>query len=165
MLKMKVPELRTRYEEVFGEATRSGNREHLIKRIAWRLQAREQGGLSERARRRAEELADDADLRTRAPRAGAASGEALPPTESTLVAPFRVARGSPLPMPGTLLKRDYRGRTIVVKVLSNGVECEGKVYRSLSAVANAVTGSHWNGSLFFGLGRSGRSPRRQQEAV
>src|ERR1700722_8262267 len=60
-------ELRARYGEVFGEPTRSGNRPWLIKRIAWRLQANAEGGLSERARQRAEELARDADLRLRPP--------------------------------------------------------------------------------------------------
>src|SRR5690606_25544603 len=56
-------------------------------------------------------------------------------------------------MPGTVLTRPYKGRTIEVKVVDpNGrFECDGEVYRSLSAVAKAVTGSHWSGKLFFGL--------------
>jgi hypothetical protein len=65
--RMTVKELRGRYVEVFGEATRSGNKDWLWKRIAWRMQANAEGGLSERARRRAEELANDADLRLRRP--------------------------------------------------------------------------------------------------
>ena len=56
-----------------------------------------------------------------------------------------------LPMPGALLTRDYRGRTIRVRVLPKGFDYEGTVYRSLSAVAQAVTGAHWNGYLFFGI--------------
>ena len=59
--------------------------------------------------------------------------------------------GGRLPIPGTVLTRKYRGRLIEVTVLPKGFEWEGEVYRSLSAVAKAVTGSHWNGFLFFGL--------------
>jgi hypothetical protein len=65
--RMAVGELRGRYVEVFGEATRSGNKDWLWKRIAWRMQANAEGGLTERARRRAEETANDADLRLRRP--------------------------------------------------------------------------------------------------
>jgi hypothetical protein len=54
-------------------------------------------------------------------------------------------------MPGAVLKRDYKGQTVIVTVLANGFEYNGKVYRSLSAVARAVTGTHWNGYHFFGL--------------
>ncbi len=74
LTRMTVGELRDKYLEVFGEETRSYHREFLCKRIAWRIQALAEGDLSERARRRAEELANDADLRTRAPRDPVASG-------------------------------------------------------------------------------------------
>jgi hypothetical protein len=56
--------LRTKYREVFGEDSRSGNKDYLYRRIAWRLQANAEGDLSERARRRVLEIANDADLRT-----------------------------------------------------------------------------------------------------
>jgi len=74
--RMTVKELRGRYVEVFGEATRTGNKDWLWKRIAWRMQANAEGGLTERARRRAEELADDADLRLRRPLANPAPSPA-----------------------------------------------------------------------------------------
>lgn len=61
--RMTVKELRARYAEVFGDETRTGNKAWLVKRIAWRIQALAEGDLSERARRRAAELANDADLR------------------------------------------------------------------------------------------------------
>jgi len=54
-------------------------------------------------------------------------------------------------VPGTILSREYKGREVRVLVLEKGFECDGQVYRSLSAVAEAITGSHWNGWLFFGL--------------
>src|SRR5829696_5806722 len=66
--RMTVAQLREKYLEVFGEPSRSGNRDFLFKRVAWRVQSLADGTLSERARRRAEELARDADLRTTLPR-------------------------------------------------------------------------------------------------
>src|SRR5215212_5928140 len=66
--RMGVAALREKYAEVFGEATATGNRTWLIRRIAWRIQANAEGDLSERARQRAAELARDADLRVTAPR-------------------------------------------------------------------------------------------------
>ena len=65
---MTVGQLHDRYVEVFGERVRSRHKQYLIRRIAWRLQANAEGGLSERALRRAEELADDADVRLTPPR-------------------------------------------------------------------------------------------------
>jgi len=66
--KLKTKALRARYEELFGEEARSSNHAHLFRRVAWRLQANAEGDLSERARKRALELAEDAALRLRAPR-------------------------------------------------------------------------------------------------
>src|SRR5438128_4620364 len=66
--KLKTKALRARFEELFGEESRSSNHAHLFRRIAWRLQANAEGDLSERARQRALELAEDAALRLRAPR-------------------------------------------------------------------------------------------------
>src|SRR5216110_2381501 len=66
--KAKVATLQRRYRELFGEESKSSNKQFLFRRIAWRLQANAEGDLSERARRRATEIASDADLRTRAPK-------------------------------------------------------------------------------------------------
>src|SRR4051812_11804651 len=68
LMTMTPTQLRERYLAVFGEPTRSGNKEYLQKRIAWRIQSLAEGTLSERARRRAAELARDADLRVTMPR-------------------------------------------------------------------------------------------------
>ena len=59
--------LRQKYAELFGDTTRTGNKPWLIKRIRWRLQALAEGGLSQRARDRADELANEADLRLSPP--------------------------------------------------------------------------------------------------
>src|SRR6478672_8405110 len=64
----KVKELKVRYRQLFGEESPSSNQRHLFRRVAWRLQARAAGDLSEQARQRAAQLADDVNLRVRAPR-------------------------------------------------------------------------------------------------
>ena len=149
--RLTVGELRQRYLEVFGEPTRSNNRRHLIKRIVWRMQAIEEGDLSERARHRARELANDADLRLRPP-AGWPASDADADSYSMR---FRPDDG--LPAPGTLLRREYKGRVILVRVLERGFEYEGRLYRSLTAIAQEVTGSHWNGRHFFGLHKDAKA--------
>ena len=149
--RMTVSELRSKHIDAFGEPTRTGNKEYLVKRIAWRLQANAHGDLSEQARRRADELANDADLRTTAPKVRKTEDRpAL--TRQTSVA---FDSDSRLPMAGSNIKRLYKGREIVVRVLPKGFEYEGEVYRTLSAVAKAITGTHWNGYHFFNLKRNG----------
>ena len=149
--RMAVKELRARYAEEFGEETSANNRDWLVKRLAWRLQALAEGDLSERARQRAAELANDADLRLSPP----PQDKTLPlPAESQRVTlPFR--GNDRLPMPGTIITRSYKGQMLQVKVLQRDFEFEGEVYKSLSAVAKAITGSHCNGYLFFRLGKEG----------
>ena len=146
---LKAAALRSRYREVLGEESRSSNRQFLFRRIAWRLQARAEGDLSERARRRALEIADDADLRLRAPEGFLAEGtshQAKPPMDRATS-----RRDGRLPVPGTVLTRPFENRRIVVTVLEQGFEYQSRRYRSLSAIAREVTGTRWNGLLFFGL--------------
>ena len=149
--KMTVAELREKYAEVTGEETRSRHKDYLIRRIAWRLQANAEGDLSERARRRAMELAADADVRLTAPRK-----KATPAPGRTKVAALHLSQDGRLPMPGAVISRKYKGQTVEVRVLPHGFEFEGEVYKSLSAVAKAVTGTHWNGYHFFHLGKNGK---------
>jgi hypothetical protein len=82
--RLTVTQLRQKHIEVFGEQTRSGNKDWLRKRIAWRMQANTWGDLSERARQRAEELANDADLRTNAPKAKPDNGQVAITTTATV---------------------------------------------------------------------------------
>lgn len=147
---MTVPELRAEYAAVFGEETRSRHREFLFRQIAWRMQALAEGGLSERARARAAELAKDADIRLRAPR-DAFRGSADPAGERTATTTFGKVHDARLPLPGTVLSREYRGKVLKVTVLDGAFEYAGRSYRSLSAIANEVTRSRWNGFAFFGL--------------
>ncbi|MFW6115851.1 MAG: DUF2924 domain-containing protein [Chloroflexota bacterium] len=160
--RMTVTELRQKYQQVFGEPCRSYNKDYLWKRIAWRIQADAEGGLSERAKRRAQELARESDLRVRAPRGFLEAGDEDDDGNGTaekgqVSRRFHVDRR--LPPPGSTLIREYRGERIEVTVLPNGFEHKGVPYRTLSAVAKAVTGSHWNGYAFFGLNGKGRKKR------
>ncbi len=148
MRQMTVGELRARFVELFGEPPRSRHKEHLVRRIAWGQQARAEGDLTERARRRAAELARDADLRLGAPRKAKAKTVVSAP--ATLAAPDKR-----LPMPGTVLVRQYAGQTLQVTVLQQGLEYDGQIYKSLTAVAKRITGKHWNGFHFFGLSKKG----------
>ncbi len=161
---VSVRELREKYETVFGEPTRAGNKDWLFKRIAWRIQALAEGDLSERARQRADFLARDADLRTTAPRDAdlrttaprdpdvaqvGHRGNAWLPRDSVRNAKPAPSLADERVPPGTVLTRVYRGRAYHVVVRDDGFEYDGRVFRSLSAIAKLITGSHWNGLLFF----------------
>ena len=151
--RMTVGQLRKKYLEVFGEQSRSNHKQFLFRRIAWRIQALAEGGLSERARRRALEIANDADLRIRAPRSRFGQDASLDPKLSvTRKIPGEL--DSRLPPPGSYLDREYKGRRIIVKVLADGFEFDNRLHRSLSAIAREVTGTKWNGFLFFNLAQT-----------
>ena len=138
---MTTTQLVTRYAEVFCEHARSRHRDSLIRKIIWRMQANEEGGLSERARHYAGCLAQDADVRLMPPKRS--DGKRVP------VAPTRQAPPSLKLTPGTAILRPYKGQQLRVVVLEGGFEHDGKRYKSLSAVANAITGTHINGRQFF----------------
>jgi Protein of unknown function (DUF2924) len=146
-------ELYSKFAELYGnDARTSKNRVWLIRRIAWRMQALAEGDLSDRARQRATELANDADLRLTPPRMKPAAPPPKPRTRRTSVprpsSPNRLRTG-------TVLARMYKGEAIHVTVLNHGFAFDGRVYSSLSAVAKAITGSHCSGYRFFGLTSQG----------
>ena len=144
---LNVIALQKKYQQIFGDASRSSNKQYLFRRLAWRLQANAEGGLSERACHRAVQIADEADLRTRAPK-GFLSAQV---SATAIVDHPHPQRDARLPASGSLLTRRLNDRQIVVKVLAEGFEFESRHYRSLSAIAREVTGTRWNGLLFFGL--------------
>jgi Protein of unknown function (DUF2924) len=136
--RMERTELIERYTEVFGRSPRLRSREFLWKRIAWKIQEQQCGGLSTIAKARLEELIRGLDL-------------PLDENVRKVTGQLRGMRKPGTPMPGTVLIRDWHEQQIRVEVLEDGYEWNGAVYRSLTAVAKAVTGSKWNGRLFFGL--------------
>ena len=136
---MKMHELRHLWAETFGHATASHNHAYLRKKIAWRLQELADGGLSQRARDRIADLTPFAPIRHRAPS-----------HPSPRPAPTR-ARDPRLPSVGTVLARAYQGVDHHVTVLENGFDYCGTIYASLSSIAKKITGTAWNGLVFFGL--------------
>jgi hypothetical protein len=146
--RVKVRELRDRYKEIFGQESRSNHKEYLFRRIAWRLQALAEGDLSERVRQRALEIAQDADLRICGPKPNGASQDATGSRQSSNL-------DGRLPPAGTALSREFKNRRITVQVLDRGFQYEDRYYKSLSAIAREVTGTQWNGYIFFGL-KAGR---------
>ena len=114
---MTVDELHAKYAEVFGEATKTRHKDFLLRKIAWRLQANAWGGLSERARQRALELAKDSDVRITGPRK-ALEG----PTGPTVVGTIQVSQDARLPMPSSTITREYKGQVLEVHVLPKGFD-------------------------------------------
>jgi hypothetical protein len=142
--KQSVGQLLERFAALYGTESRSRNRDFLWKRVAWKLQELREGGLSNEALAQAAQLAQGADLRVRPP-AGA------------LAAAVEVHKRDPrLPAPGTVLRREHGGEVHEVTVLVDRFEYRGGSFRSLSAVARQITGTAWNGFLWFGLTERGR---------
>jgi hypothetical protein len=131
-----VAALRTKYEELFGAPMRCHQKRFLWRRIAWRLQADFYGGLSPETRQHALTLAEDRDLR-----------RVVPVSDSAV----RRTTDLRLPLPGTVLTRSFQGRTVKVCVLPDGFRYRDQRFRSLSAVAEHITGTRWNGFRFWGL--------------
>lgn len=152
--RMTTSELADRFAALHGYPCRTRHRAYLVRKIAWRVQADAEGDLTERARRRAEELADDAQVRVMAPRTLVCPPQQGPPT--TAHRGLSENHDDPrVPPVGSAIVREYKGRTIRVLVLSDGFEWEGERYRTLSAVAKGITGSHINGFRFFRLEGAG----------
>jgi hypothetical protein len=128
------PELRDMWHELFGQEPPVRGRRYLEDRLAYRLQELRFGGLSDRARRKLDALAGQLD-----------------PKAARRRDPDRL-------LPGTELQRQWQGVEHVVRVREHDFEYNGRSYRSLSAVARAITETRWNGWLFFGL-KSGHLPR------
>ncbi len=147
---MTVGQLRDTYREVFGVPSRSRNKDYLRKKVAWRIQELAEGGLSDRARSLIEELAAGAPVHWRGDSRRRAGASPLPTGDRD--------RDPRLPAPGTVLARCYQGDECRVTVLKDGFKYRGERYRSLSKIAREVTGTNWNGFLFFGLERRTRKP-------
>jgi len=151
---MTVEQLRERWMVLYGQPTASRNGPYLRKRLAWRIQEVAEGGLTQRARERIEQILDGHFLPDITRRAREAAQPVLPK------APVSTDRDPRLPPAGTVLRKVHRGEEHLVTVLEDGLEHRGVRYRTLTAVAKAITGAGWNGFLFFGLAtRSGASRR------
>ena len=124
------PALKQQWRELFGKEAPPGNRRYLESRLAYRIQELAYGGLKPETRVRLEALGEQLD-----------GGNVV----------LRRIRADSRPLPGTRLLREHGGVEHVVTVLADGFEWEGRPYRSLSAIARAITETRWNGWTFFGL--------------
>ncbi len=140
--KMTTGQLAEKYRELYGEPTRARNKPYLQKRLAWRIQELAEGGLPASALKRIEELGDDLPERWRMKqdqKVRAAAQVALEP------------RDSRVPPVGTVLRRIFNGVTHEVTICAEGFAYGGERYKTLSAIARHISGTPWNGFLFFGL--------------
>jgi len=147
MRRATVSELQVKYLELFGQPSHSNHKQFLFRRIAWRLQALAMAILPNTPASERLAIAHDADLRIKAPRH--LVGTAKQVLQPTLRSRRRAGRDERLPPPGTILRRELQGQIIVVQVLEHGFQYQDRFYKSLSAIARQVTGTHWNGYAFF----------------
>ena len=156
--RMNAAQLQEVHRELFGAEHRIANPQHLRRKIAWHLQAANGGGIPESVRQYAIAVARGTELRSRISENASRrqGGGSLDQTVTTTVVQTGDAR---LPMPGSLIVKKYKTQTVVVKVLDNGFEYDGRRFASLSAVAGEITGTRWNGFAFFGLEKAARHAR------
>jgi hypothetical protein len=130
----------------FGVETRTKNKAFLKKKLAFRIQERTEGGISPEAQARIQELAP-----TLLPERKEAKQRPIKAERSEVVHAAAPARDLRLPKVGTLLRREYQGTVHEVEVLSQGFRFRNQIHKSLSSIAKIITGTNWNGFLFFGL--------------
>ena len=145
--RMTTAELKAEWVRLNGAPPRSGNVQWMRKRLVHRAQVDVLGDLSPEAKARLEYLMQFAPQWVPMGRRSLANRVVAPPKPEPTPRP----NGKGKPTPGTVLSRFYKGRTVEVLVRETGWEYEGTIYASLTAAAQAITGSHWNGNLFFGL--------------
>ena len=124
------PDLKVQWRELFDSEPPPFNRQYLVTRLAYRIQELAYGGLKPETIRRLEKLGEDLD-----------GGNPIK----------RRIRTDIKPITGTRLLREWQGVEHVVTVTADGFEWQGRPYQSLSSIARAITGSRWNGWVFFGL--------------
>ena len=128
------PKLKEQWRQLFEGEPPAFNRRYLESRLAYRIQELAYGGLKPDTVRRLEKLGEELD-------GGRVDVRKRPANDR--------------PISGTRLIRDYQGVEHCVTVRDNDFEYQGRPYKSLSAIARAITGTQWNGVIFFGL-KSGR---------
>ena len=134
-------ELQKRYKELYDEDASGTHKTYLWRKIAYKLQEQKHGSLSANARGKLKALIDEYDP---------INNKALRP-DAPVVSQQASAKDKRLPIPGTVITKEYKGTTYQVKVLEKGFEYNAKIYKTLSAIAKEITGAHWNGYLFFNL--------------
>jgi len=134
-------ELIKRYKELYNEDATGTHKTYLWRKIAYKLQEQEHGSLSAKAKERLKALIEEFDP---------INNKALRP-DKPMVSQQAPVKDKRLPIPGTVLTKEYKDTNYQVKVLEKGFEYNGNIYKTLSAIAKEITGAHWNGYLFFNL--------------
>ena len=161
--KMTVGELVVKYREVFGVPTRTRNKNYLRKKVGWRIQELAEGGLSPHALAKIEELAPLAPVRWRT--TPQPTGTPAPAAVAVVATPIADPDRDPrMPAPGSVIVRVHKGVEHRVTVLDDGFEYNGERHQTLSQLARRITGTPWNGFLFFGL-QSRAQPAPSEEAA
>lgn len=139
--RMSMAQMRKRWDDLFGGDGMRLNRKHLLRRLAYRIQELAQGGMDGETQRQMAAVADGmpTGAKRQTPRL----------TQTHLD-------------PGTRLLRDWHGQQYEVVVTQDGFLYAGRPYRSLSAIAKAITGAHWNGRRFFGLVKGRHSTTKRK---
>ena len=135
--KTPTADLKKMWRELMGTEPPPYNRVLLVKRLSYRVQELAFGGLSKEAEHRLDDLVDELE------------GKKKPKPKDMSA-----------PIVGTKLIREWKGVLQEVTTLSDGYEWQGRAYKSLSAVARAITGTRWNGPLFFALRKHGKLEAR-----
>jgi len=134
-------ELLKRYKELYGEDATGTHKTYLWRKIAYKLQEQKNGSLSAKAKGKLNALIEEFDP---------INNKALRP-DKPMVSQQASVKDKRLPIPGTVITKEYKNTNYQVKVLEKGFEYNGKIYKTLSAIAKEITGAHWNGYLFFNL--------------
>ena len=124
-------DLKVQWRDLFATEPPSFNRRYLESRLAYRIQELTYGGLKPETIRRLEQLGEELDGGNKKKRS--------------------IRANLDRPITGTRLLREWQGIEQIVTVRAEGFEWQGRPYQSLSAIARAITGTRWNGWVFFGL--------------
>ena len=123
---LTMEELKPQWRKYFDTDPVRFQREYMVRRIAYQIQAKAYGGLPKTITNKLARMAEDAP---------------------------QITRPQVQVMPGTRLMREYKGERIYVEVLEEGFACRGKRYKSLTAIATELMGCRTSGPKFFGLQR------------
>jgi len=139
-------ELQCKWREVFGREPPKYSRPFLLKRLIYKIQENAFGGLKSETKKKMDNLLAEGGFNELAMRNKSGNGK----------------RSNTDLIPGTLLVREWQGRRHEVTVIPDGFEYCGKRYRSLTSAAKAITGTHWNGPIFFGIRRPGNEKAKNK---
>lgn len=134
---MSTKALAKEYLKITGHPPPTPQRHRLIRKIAWEYQCDGLNPVSAEALARAKKIAETERLRS------------VPPKDFDHKPPKK--KSNILFHCGDILTRNYKGKRYEVFVTERGFEMDGMFFKSISAVAKKITGTHWNGKRFFGL--------------